>query len=106
MKNVIIVRIPMPNPRDIMEANARRMAEIVAADSKVARLFEHSAEVHAVFGRPTIIGEMQEAPSVTMETRIYGEPMFNVVKISPPSFLNKEQSEFFMSKFPLKGINE
>lgn len=85
----------MPNPRDIMEANARRMAEIVAVDSKVA-----------IFGRPIAVGELQEAPSVNMKYRFYGEPISNVVKISPPSFLNKEQSEFFMSKFPLKGINE
>lgn len=98
----------MPNPRDIMEANARRMAELIEKDSVVASIFDRRMcpEVHALFGRPTIIGEMQEAPSVTMETRIYGEPMFDVVKFPPPSFLNKEQSEFFMSKFPLKGINE
>lgn len=98
----------MPNPRDIMETNARRMAELIEKDSVVASMFDRRMvpEVHAIFGRPTIIGEMQEFPSVTRETRIYGEPMFNVVKISPPSFLNKEQSEFFMSKFPLKGINE
>ena len=77
-------------------------------DPTVARIFDHmiSPETHVIFGRPPIMGEMQEAPSVTMETRFYGEPIFNVVKISPPSFLNKEQSEFFMSKFPLKGKNE
>ena len=101
----------MPNPRDIMEINARRMAELIEKDSIVASMFDRrivpeAGAVHAIFTRPTIIGEMQEASSVTMETRFYGEPIFNVVKISPPSFLNKEQSEFFMSKFPLKGINE
>ena len=98
----------MPNPRDIMETNARRMAEAIENNSDVASMFDRRMvpEVHAIFGRPTIIGEMQEFPSVTRETRIYGEPMFNVVKISHPSFLNKEQSEFFTSKFPLKGINE
>ena len=101
----------MPNPRDIMEANARRMAELIEKDSVVASMFDRrmcsgADAVHAIFTRPTIIGEMQEASSVTMETRFYGEPMFDVVKFPPPSFLNKEQSEFFMSKFPLKGINE
>ena len=101
----------MPNPRDIMEANARRMAEAIENNSDVASMFERrmcsgAGAVHAIFTRPTIIGEMHEASSVTMETRFYGEPIFNVVKISPPSFLNKTQSEFFMSKFPLKGINE
>ena len=98
----------MPNPRDIMEINAKKLAEAIENNSDVVSIFDRRmcSEVHALFGRPTIIGEMQEAPSVTMETRFYGEPIFNVVKISPPSFLNKEQSEFFMSKFPLKGINE
>ena len=98
----------MPNPRDIMETNAKRLAEAIENNSDVASMFDRRMvpEVHAIFGRPTIIGEMQESSSVTMETRFYGEPIFNAVKISPPSFLNKEQSEFFMSKFPLKGINE
>ena len=96
----------MPNPRDIMEANARRMAEAIENNSEVASMFDRRMvpEVCALFGRPTIIGEMQEAPFVTMETKIYGEPMFDVVKFPPPGFLNKEQTEFFMSKFPLKGI--
>ena len=98
----------MPNPRDIMEANARRMAELIEKDSVVASMFDRRMvpEVRAVFARPVILGEMQESPNITLETRIYGEPMFNVVKISPPSFLNKEQSEFFINKFPLKGQNE
>ena len=99
----------MPNPRDIMEINAKKLAEAIENNSDVASIFDRRmcvGAVHAIFTRPTIIGEMQEASSVTMETRFYGEPIFNVVKISPPSFLNKEQSEFFMSKFPLKGINE
>lgn len=98
----------MPNPRDIMEANARRMAELIEKDSVVASMFDRRMvpEACAVFARPVILGEMQESPSITLETRIYGEPMFNVVKISPPSFLNKEQSEFFINKFPLKGQNE
>lgn len=101
----------MPNPRDIMEINAKKLAEAIENNSEVASIFDRrmcsgASAVHAIFTRPTIIGEMQEASSVTMETRFYGEPIFNVVKISPPSFLNKEQSEFFMSKFPLKGINE
>lgn len=98
----------MPNPRDIMEANARRMAELIEKDSVVASMFDRRMvpEACAVFARPVILGEIQESPSITLETRIYGEPMFNVVKFSPPSFLNKEQSEFFMNKFPLKGQNE
>lgn len=95
----------MPNPRDITEANARRMAELIEKDSVVASMFDRRMvpDVCAVFARPVIIGEMQESPSITLESRIYGEPMFNVVKFSPPSFLNTEQSEFFMNKFPLKG---
>ena len=101
----------MPNPRDIMEINAKKLAEAIENNSDVASIFDRrmcsgADAVHAIFTRPTIIGEMQEASSVTMETRFYGEPMFDVVKFPPPSFLNKEQSEFFMSKFPLKGINE
>ena len=95
----------MPNPRDIMEVNARRLAEVIENNSDVASMFNRRIvpEVTAIFGRPNIIGEMQEASSATIETRFYGEPIFNVVKFSPPSFLNKEQSEFFMNKFPLKG---
>ena len=101
----------MPNPRDIMKINAKKLAEAIENNSDVVSIFDRrmclgADAVHAVFTRPTIIGEMQESSSVTMETRFYGEPIFNAVKISPPSFLNKEQSEFFMSKFPLKGINE
>lgn len=38
---------------------------------------------------------------------IKSEQFSNIIaKFIPPSFLNKEQSEFFISKFPLKGINE
>lgn len=100
----------MPNPRDIMEINAKKLAEAIENNSDVASIFDRrmcsgADAVRAVFARPMIVGEMQEAPSVTMETRFSGESIFNVVKISPPSFLNKEQSEFFMSKFPLKGKN-
>lgn len=103
----------MPNPRDIQEMNTRSLALIMENDPTVARIFDRricsgagAGAVHAIFTRPTIVGEMQEAPSVTMETGFYGEQIFNVVKISPPSFLNKEQSEFFMNKFPLKDKNE
>ena len=98
----------MPNPRDIMEINAKKLAEAIENNSDVASIFDRRIvpEACAIFARPVIIGEMQESPIITLEARIYGEPMFNVVKFSPPSFLNKEQSEFFMNKFPLKGINE
>lgn len=100
----------MPNPRDTMETNAKRLAEAIKNNSDADSIFDRRLSpdicaVYAVFARPMIVGEMQEAPSVTMETRFSGESIFNVVKISPPSFLNKEQSEFFMSKFPLKGKN-
>lgn len=98
----------MPNPRDIQEMNTRSLALIMENDPTVARIFDHmiSPETHVIFGRPPIMGEMQTSPIITMGT-VSDENFPPVVaKFSPPSFLNKEQSEFFMNKFPLKDKNE
>ena len=101
----------MPNPRVIIESNARRIVELIEINPDIAGMFDRrmASDVCAIFAaphKPNIIGEMQESPSIILETRTYGEPMFKVVKVSPPSFLRKDQKDFFMSKFPLKGKNE
>lgn len=98
----------MPNPRDTMETNTKRLALIMEADPRIKEIFDRRMNSDIC----KIVAEDEDS-GVQLTGCFQYLPVINsvrfpntIVKIEPPNFLNESQNEFYINRFPLKGKNE
>jgi hypothetical protein len=87
---------------------AKRLAEAAENDPKIKEIFDRRMnpdickfEISDEDSGIHMVGCFPKSPIIE------SEPFLNIItKIKPPSFLNENQKEFYMNRFPLKDKNE